>query len=98
MYIKPDLLGLDRVGVNEIAVNEEEAKTVQLIYMMYLAGTRPGMIAEELTMLAERRTHASCGTGIGRGRAVVCWDGAGRMRNERHCGDVRGKRPTPPTS
>jgi DNA invertase Pin-like site-specific DNA recombinase len=90
MYMKPDLLGFDRVGVNEIAVNEEEAKTVQLIYMMYLAGTRPGMIAEVLTMLG-RKTHTRK-LRDGRIREGVARWSAGTvlavLRNERHCGDV----------
>ena len=34
IFMVPDLLGYDRVGVNKIAVNPEEAKTVQLIFRM----------------------------------------------------------------
>lgn len=44
-YMVPDLLGYDRVGKNLIAINIEEAKTVQLVFMMYLAGYSPKTIA-----------------------------------------------------
>ena len=55
-YIVPDLLGYRKAGKNEIAIDVEEAKTVQLIFMMFMAGYSPKTIAEVLTRL-ERKTH-----------------------------------------
>ncbi len=55
-YLVPDLLGFRKVGKNMIAVDVEEAKTVQLIFMMFMAGYRPRTIAKILVRLG-RKTH-----------------------------------------
>ena len=90
LYMKPDLLGFDRVGINKIAVNVEEARTVQLIFMMFLAGVRPNMIADVLMMLG-RKTHTRKLRDGWIKAGVVKWTAGSVMsvlRNERHCGDV----------
>ena len=89
-YMKPDLLGYERCGVNEIQINEEEAKTVRLIFKMYLAGINPDTIAEVLMMLG-RKTHTHvCKNGRVTGGGTK-WTGSGIleiMKNERRAGDV----------
>ena len=90
MFMKPDLLGYDRVGVNEIAVNPEEAKTVQLIFMMYLASIPLETIAEVLVML-QRKTHVhKYKDGRTKGGEVKWTASSVRnvLKNERRCGEV----------
>ena len=90
MYMKPDLLGYDRAGVNELVINPEEEKTVRLIFMMYLASVPPATIAEVLTML-ERKTHVhKYKDGRTKGGEVK-WTAESVkniMKNERRCGHV----------
>ena len=90
MFMKPDLLGYDRGGVNEIAVNPEEAKTVQLIFMMYLASIPLETIAEVLVML-QRKTHVhKYKDGRTKGGEVKWTASSVRnvLKNERRCGEV----------
>lgn len=90
MFMKPDLLGYDRVGVNEIAINPEEAKTVQLIFMMYLAAIPLKTIAEVLVMLG-RKTHVHVYKDGRTKGGEVKWTAASVrnvLRNERRCGEV----------
>ncbi len=90
-FMKPDLLGYDRSGVNEITVNEEEAVTVQLIFMLYLAGHQPKEIADILVSLG-RKTHTRRNLdGNIRKEGEVKWSAGTVMsvlKNERRCGDV----------
>ena len=89
-YMVPDLLGYDRVGKNLIAINIEEAKTVQLIFMMYLAGYSTKTIAYTLTEL-QRKTHVHI-TLVGEKKGgEVKWTSESVkniLTNERRCGDV----------
>lgn len=89
-YLVPDLLGYRKIGKNQIAVDVEEAKTVQLIFMMYMAGYSPKTIAEVLTKL-ERKTHVHVtSAGVEKG-GIVKWTAASVLNiltNERRCGDV----------
>lgn len=65
----------------EMYIVEEEAKTVRVIYMMFLAGYRVSEIAYELTK-----------AGVATGKGNTVWNGSsvlGILRNERYCGDVR---------
>ena len=88
---KPNLLGYDRSGVNEITVNEEEAVTAQLIFMLYLAGYQPQEIAEALVNLG-RKTHTKrVPDGSVWKEGEVKWSIGTVMsvlKNERRCGDV----------
>jgi DNA invertase Pin-like site-specific DNA recombinase len=89
-YTKPDLLGYDSVGINEIAINEEEAKTVQLTFMMYLAGFTTKAIAGVLMMLGRKtHTHKYKDGRVKEGK--VKWTASSVLsilKNERRCGDV----------
>ena len=89
-YMVPDLLGYDRVGKNLIAINVEEAKTVQLVFMMYLAGYSPKTIAYTLTEL-QRKTHVHITLAGEKKGGEVKWTPGSVMNiltNERRCGDV----------
>lgn len=89
-YSVPDLLGYDSVGVNKIAINSEEAKTVQLIFMMYLAGIDRKTIAEILMVLG-RKTHTHKYRDGRVKEGVVKWTAKSVLnvlQNERRCGDV----------
>ena len=87
-YLTPTkfLLGYDKTeAINkddrEIFIVEEEAKIVQVIYLMFLAGYRVSEIAYELT---------KAGVATGKGNAI--WNSSsvlGILCNERYCGDVR---------
>ena len=89
-FMKFDLLGYDRVGVNEIAINPEEARTVQLIFMMYMAGCDPEMIADVLNMLGRRKhTHRYKDGRVKEGK--VDWTKTSVVNvlgNEKRCGHV----------
>lgn len=87
-YLTPTkfLLGYDKTEAirkddREIYIVEEEAKTVRVIYMMFLAGWRVSEIAYELTK-----------AGVATGKGNTIWNSSsvlGILRNERYCGDVR---------
>lgn len=87
-YLTPTkfLLGYDKTEAihkddREIFIVEEEAKTVRVIYMMFLAGYRVSEIAYELTK-----------AGVATGKGNTIWNSSsvlGILRNERYCGDVR---------
>ena len=89
-YLVPDLLGYRKVGKNQIAVDVEEAKTVQLIFMMFLAGYSPKTIAGVLTELG-RKTHTHVTTAGVVKEGIVKWTPESIkniLKNERRCGDV----------
>ena len=80
IVLTPVLLGYDHDENGELVVNEEEAKTVRLIFFMYLYGYTCQQIADTLTAL-------ECETKKGN----TTWTPASilqQLRNERHCGDV----------
>ena len=89
-YMIPRLLGYKRVDVNEIAIDEEEAKTVRLIFNMYRAGAQPDTIAEVLMKLG-RKTHQHTtknGKVIGGRLKWTASSVVSIIRNERRAGDV----------
>lgn len=89
-YMKPDLLGYKRVGINEIEVDPEEAKTVKLIFNMYLAGASLDTIATVLMRLG-RKTHShitKTGKVIGGKLKWTAESVKNIIRNERRAGDV----------
>ncbi len=80
ILLTPVLLGYDHDEDGELIINREEAKTVELIFKMCLAGRTNSEIARELQLLGRKTkkgntewSHSSI-TGI--------------LRNERYCGDV----------
>ena len=90
IFLTPVLLGYDNDEDGNLVINEDEAKTVRLIFFSYLYGYSTAKIADALTEL-ERLTK--------RGNQI--WS-SGRVlqifTNERYCGDVLArKKPLRPT-
>lgn len=97
-FLTPALLGYDKVEVpdghgghrKELVINEDEARTVRLMYYMLLNGSSTSEIAETLTDLGRE-------TGLKKvcGKTSTRWTPNGVtavMRNERHCGDVLARK------
>ncbi len=80
IVLTPVLLGYDHDENGELVINEEEAKTVRLIFFMYLYGYTCQQIAETLT---ELECTTKKGNTVWAASAVLQ-----QLRNERHCGDV----------
>ena len=84
IFLTPVLLGYDKDENGNLVINEEEAKTVRLIFFSYLYGYSTQKIADALTEL-ERLTK----------RGNETWS-AGSIRsiltNERYCGDVLARK------
>ena len=80
IFLTPILLGYDHDEDGNLVINEEEAKIVKLIFMMYLNGCTCQEIADTLTELG-------CMTKKGN----TVWSPSSILQilqNERHCGDV----------
>lgn len=80
IFLTPILLGYDHDEDGNLVINEEEAKIVNLIFMMYLNGCTCQEIADTLTELG-------CMTKKGN----TVWSPGSILQilqNERHCGDV----------
>ena len=80
IFLKPPLLGYDVNEDGELIINEEEAKTVRLIFFMYLYGYTCQQIADQLTAL-KRPTK----------KGNLIWNPGSILQilqNERHCGDI----------
>lgn len=84
IFLTPPLLGYDNDEDGNLIINEEEAKTVRLIFFMYLYGYTTQAIADTLESLGRRtkkgRTKWSSG-------AIISV-----LKNERHCGDVLARK------
>lgn len=97
-FLTPALLGYDRVEIPDghgghkkvLQINEEEAKTVRLIYYLLLNGYSTSEVADTLNEL-----HRETGQRKVSGRRNYKWT-AGSVnniaRNERYCGDVLGRK------
>ena len=84
IFLTPKLLGYGHDEEGNLIINEDEAKTVKIIYFMYLAGFTTTKIAQTLTSLG--RT-----TKLGNTK----WSTSSIMeilQNERHCGDVLARK------
>lgn len=80
IFLTPILLGYDHDEDGNLVINEEAAKIVKLIFMMYLNGCTCQEIADTLTELG-------CMTKKGN----TVWSPGSILQilqNERHCGDV----------
>jgi len=78
--LTPKLLGFTHDADGNLIINPEEAKTVKLVFYMYLYGYSTQQIADVLNAL-ERKSYLG----------NVNWTSGGVvqiLRNERHCGDV----------
>ncbi len=97
-FLTPALLGYDKVEVpdgqgghrKELVVNEDEARTVRLMYYMLLNGSSTAEIAETLMDLGRE-------TGLRKlcGKVNTKWTPkavSAVLRNERHCGDVLARK------
>lgn len=84
IFLTPPLLGYDQDEDGNLVINKEEAKTVRLIFFMYLYGYSCNTIAETLTNL-----------GIKTKRGNDTWQSSSIyqiLQNERHCGDVLARK------
>ncbi|SDJ31740.1 Site-specific DNA recombinase [Lachnospiraceae bacterium G41] len=84
IFLTPVLLGYDHDEDGNLIINEEEAKTVRLIFFSYLYGYSAQKIADALTEL-ERLTK----------RGNQSWSSGSVLQiltNERYCGDVLARK------
>lgn len=89
IFLTPVLLGYDHDEDGNLIVNEEEAKTVQLIFFMYLYGYSCQQIADTLTELKRPSKKGN-----------VIWSSSSILQilqNERHCGDVLARKTWTPS-
>lgn len=84
IFLTPALLGYDLDEDGNLIINEDEARTVRLIFFMYLYGYSTQGIAEVLTKL-ERPTKKG-NTKWSSGSVLQI------LQNERHCGDVLARK------
>lgn len=80
ILLTPVLLGYDHDENGKLIVNESEARTVRLIFFMYLYGYTCEQIAAELEKLGRQTKKGNTEWNAGSVLNV--------LRNERHCGDV----------
>lgn len=89
IFLTPVLLGFDHDEEGNLIINEEEAKTVRLIFFMYLYGYTCTQISQTLTDLG-RTTK--------KGNTV--WHPASilqTLKNERYCGDIVARKTYTPS-
>ena len=89
IFLTPALLGYDKDENGNLVINEEEAKTVRLIFFMYLYGYSTQIIAATLTRLG-RCTKK--GNNSWSASSVLV-----QLQNERHCGDVLARKTFTPS-
>ena len=84
IFLTPILLGFDHDGEGNLIINEEEAKTVRLCFLLYYSGYTSTFIANLLTKL-KRKTKRQNDT----------WSSGtilSLLQNERYCGDVLARK------
>ena len=84
IFLTPPLLGYDKDENGNLIINEEEAKTVRLIFFSYIYGYSTQKIADALTEL-ERLTK----------KGNQSWSATSVFQiltNERYCGDVLARK------
>lgn len=84
IFLTPPLLGYDRDEDGNLIINDEEAKTVRLIFFSYLYGYSTQKIADALTEL-ERYTKKG-------NQAWAAGSVLQILTNERYCGDVLARK------
>ena len=89
IFLTPPLLGYDQDEDGNLIINEEEAKTVRLIFFMYLYGYTCQEIADQLTTLGRKTKKGNTVWSHG---SVL-----GILQNERHCGDVLARKTWTPS-
>ena len=80
IFLTPPLLGYDQDEEGNLIINEEEAKTIRLIFYMYLYGYSCKKIAQILTSLKRQTKKGNTRWSSGSILQI--------LQNERHCGDV----------
>ncbi len=80
IFLTPPLLGYDQDENGHLIINEDEAKTVRLIFFTYLYGYTTSQIAELLTNLGRPTKKGNTTWSSGSVLNV--------LQNERHCGEV----------
>lgn len=89
IFLTPPLLGYDLDVDGNLIINEDEAKTVRLIFFMYLYGYTCTQIAETLTKLGRRTKKNNTIWSPGPILQI--------LQNERHCGDVLARKTWTPS-
>lgn len=89
IFLTPPLLGYDQDEDGNLVINEEEAKTIQLVFFMYLYGYGCQHIADTLTKLG-RRTKKGNTTWTSSSILQI-------LQNERHCGDILARKTWTPS-
>lgn len=84
IFLTPALLGYDLNEDGDLIINKKEAKTVRLIFLMYLCDYKCQQIADEMTRL---RRVTKIGNEVWSAGSIY-----GILRNERHCGDVLARK------
>ena len=84
IFLTPVLLGYDHDADGNLIINEDEAKTVRLIFFSYLYGYSTQQIADALTEL-ERLTKK--GNRYWSSKSILSV-----LSNERYCGDVLARK------
>ncbi len=80
IVLTPVLLGYDHDEDGKLTINEKEAKTVRLIFFMYLCGYSCQEIANALTKLGRETKKGNTTWSAGSVLEI--------LRNERHCGEI----------
>ena len=84
VFLTPELLGYDHDENGNLVINEDEAKTVRLIFFSYLYGYTSQQIADALTELSRLTKRGNDSWSAG---SVL-----GILSNERYCGDVLARK------
>lgn len=84
IFLTPTLLGYDHDEEGNLIINEEEAKTVRLVFYMYLYGYSCQEIANTLTNLKRQTKKGNTRWSAGSILQI--------LQNERHCGDVLARK------
>lgn len=89
IFLTPPLLGFDQDADGNLVINEEEAKTVRLIFFLYLYGYNCSQIADTLMKLGRKTKKGN-----------VSWSNSTvmqQLQNERHCGSVLARKTFTPS-
>jgi len=89
IFLTPPLLGYDQDEDGNLVINPEEAKTVRLIFFMYLYGCTCRQIAEMLSSLKRRTKKGNTAWAPGSILQI--------LQNERHCGDILARKTWTPS-
>lgn len=84
IFLTPALLGYDHDENGNLIINDEESKTVRLVYFMYLYGYSTQEIADQLTVLKRETKLGNTKWSAGSVLNI--------LQNERYCGDVLARK------